>query len=126
MAWVFWVILALAVIAGIYKAVTARGGQAANARLRGYGVVVDGSEVKSGGRVLGPLAGSQAVVTDPTARQLSPGKTAGSGVGAGPGHARACGSHPEGQAFHAQGQPAMGLASIHRVNADDRFRRGPP
>ena len=45
-----------------------RGGKATNARLRGYGVVVDGSVVKSHGRVLGDLAGSRAAIGDMTSR----------------------------------------------------------
>jgi hypothetical protein len=68
MSVVLWVIVIVAVLAGIGKAITSRGGKAENARLRGYGIVVDGDRVKSGGRVLGPLAGSEAVVTDGTSR----------------------------------------------------------
>jgi len=56
-SYVFIVVFFLGVIAAIaYQ----RGGKAGNARLRGYGFVVDGSVVKSHGRVLGDLAGSRA------------------------------------------------------------------
>jgi hypothetical protein len=50
------------------KAWSSSGGPAANARLRGYGVVVDGDTVKHAGYVLGPLATAQAEVTQGTSR----------------------------------------------------------
>ncbi len=62
------IILTVIVIALIAGAVSARGGKAANPRLRGYGVVIDGQQVKSQGKILGPLAGSAAQVTDGTSR----------------------------------------------------------
>ncbi|MCW2904131.1 MAG: hypothetical protein JWO67_6396 [Streptosporangiaceae bacterium] len=68
MSVVIWIIVIVAVLAAIGKAVASRGGKAENARIRGYGIVVDGDRVKSGGQVLGPLAGSEAVVTDGTSR----------------------------------------------------------
>jgi hypothetical protein len=65
MGYVFVIIFVLGVIALIaYQ----RGGKAGNARLRGYGVVVDSSVVKSHGRVLGDLAGSRAEIGDMTSR----------------------------------------------------------
>jgi hypothetical protein len=45
-----------------------RGGKATNARLRGFGIVVDGSVVKTHGRVLGNLVGSRAEIGDMTSR----------------------------------------------------------
>jgi hypothetical protein len=63
------VIFIVVVVAGaIAIAIWRNGGKAGNARLRGYGVVVDGGQVKSHGRVLGAFAGSHAEVTDPTSR----------------------------------------------------------
>lgn len=41
---------------------------AKNARLRGFGLVVDGDQVKRRGKVLGDLVSSRAPVTDPTSR----------------------------------------------------------
>lgn len=66
----FYVILfiALLVVVVSAKVHAARGGAAASARLRGYGIVVDGDEVKSHGKVLGPLAGARAEITDGTSR----------------------------------------------------------
>ena len=65
MSYVFVIVLVLGVIAVIaYQ----RGGKAGEARLRGYGVAVDGSVVKSHGRVLGDLAGSRAGIGDMTSR----------------------------------------------------------
>lgn len=65
-----WLILfvVIAVVGGFIKWKISQGGKAENARLRGYGIVVDGDTVKSGGRVLGPLAGATALVTDGTSR----------------------------------------------------------
>jgi hypothetical protein len=66
---VFWVVFIVVLVAGVtFKILSARGGSAANARLRGYGVVIDGSAVKSHGRVLGALAGARAEVTGGTSR----------------------------------------------------------
>jgi hypothetical protein len=66
---VFWVVFITVLAVGVtFKILSARGGRAANARLRGYGVVIDGSAVKSHGRVLGPLADARAEVTDGTSR----------------------------------------------------------
>ena len=65
MGYLFIIIVVLGVIAMIaYQ----RGGKATNARLRGHGIVVDGSVVKSHGRVLGDLAGSRAAIGDMTSR----------------------------------------------------------
>jgi hypothetical protein len=65
-----WIGLFVVVVIGgaVIKVRGAGGGAASNARLRGYGIVVDGSEVKSGGYVVGPLAGATAQVTDGTSR----------------------------------------------------------
>ena len=65
-----WTILVIAVviIAAFIRFKISQGGKAENARLRGYGIVVDGSTVKTVGGVLGPLAGATAVVTDGTTR----------------------------------------------------------
>jgi len=66
---VFWIVFIVAlVLFTTVKVASSRGGRAADARLRGYGVVIDGSTVKSHGRTLGPLAGAQAQVTDGTSR----------------------------------------------------------
>lgn len=63
------IVVIIAIVAiGIARAVSQQGGKAVNARLRGYGVVVDGDQVKRGGTVLGPLAGSHAELTDGTSR----------------------------------------------------------
>jgi hypothetical protein len=63
----------LIIITVIIAAVIAyrRGGKAQQPRLRGYGIVVDGHEVKSHGKVLGDLAGSLAEVADPTSRHTA-------------------------------------------------------
>lgn len=65
---VFWCIfvIAVAVVAVYVKFVWPQGGKAANPRLRGYGVVIDGNVVKSHGKTLGPLAGARAEVTGGT------------------------------------------------------------
>lgn len=65
-----WTILVIAVviIAAFIKFKISQGGKAENARLRGYGIVVDGGTVKTVGGVLGPLAGATAIVTDGTSR----------------------------------------------------------
>jgi hypothetical protein len=66
---VYFIIFIVAVVVIVtFKVISGRGGNAANARLRGYGVVIDGSIVKSRGTVLGPLAGARAEVTDGTSR----------------------------------------------------------
>jgi hypothetical protein len=66
---VFWVVFITVVVLGVAVRVTlSRGGKAVNARLRGYGVVIDGNLVKSHGTTLGPLAGARAEVTDGTSR----------------------------------------------------------
>jgi hypothetical protein len=66
---VFWVVLITVVVLGTaLKIALSRGGKAANPRLRGYGVVIDGNVVKSHGTTLGPLAGARAEVTDGTSR----------------------------------------------------------
>lgn len=66
---VFWVIVITLVVLGTaVKIALSRGGKAANPRLRGYGVVIDGNLVKSHGTTLGPLAGARAEVTDGTSR----------------------------------------------------------
>jgi hypothetical protein len=44
------------------------GGKAENARLRGYGIVVDGDVVKSHGKQLGPLSGAHAEIAGFTQR----------------------------------------------------------
>lgn len=67
MGWV-WAGLAVGTIIGISMIVRSYGGKAANARLRGYGVVVDGDQVKKQGIILGPLAGAYAEVTGVTSR----------------------------------------------------------
>lgn len=63
-----WIVIAVVVLVIVAKAVASTGGKAGNARLRGYGVLVDGEEVKSGGKVLGPLAGAHAEVTGISSR----------------------------------------------------------
>ncbi len=60
--------IAVVVIGTVIKVKADSGGTASNARIRGYKVVVDGDQVKSGGRVIGPLAGARAEITDPTSR----------------------------------------------------------
>jgi hypothetical protein len=60
--------IALVVIVLAIKAKVAGGGSASNARLRGYGIVVDGNQIKSGGRIVGQLAGARAELTDGTSR----------------------------------------------------------
>lgn len=63
-----WIVIAVIVLVIVAKVAASTGGKAQNARLRGYGVVVDGDEVKSGGKVLGPLAGAHAEVTGISSR----------------------------------------------------------
>jgi len=66
---VFWVVFIAVVVLGIaVKVALSRGGEAANPRLRGYGVVIDGNLVKSHGTTLGPLAGARAEATGGTSR----------------------------------------------------------
>lgn len=60
--------IAVVVICTVIKLKADSGGAASNARIRGYKVVVDGDQVKSGGQVIGPLAGARAEITDPTSR----------------------------------------------------------
>lgn len=63
-----WIVVAVVALVIVTKLVGSYGGKAANARLRGYGVVVDGNEVKSHGRVLGPLSGAHAQVAGVSSR----------------------------------------------------------
>lgn len=62
------VFVLLFVIAVVWKIKKDQGGSATSARLRGFGIVVDGDLVKSGNRIVGPLAGARAEVTDGTSR----------------------------------------------------------
>jgi hypothetical protein len=50
-----YLFFAAVVIIAVVKVKADSGGAASNARIRGYKVVVDGDQVKSGGQVLGPL-----------------------------------------------------------------------
>jgi hypothetical protein len=67
MGW-FILFVVIVVLIAIGKVASASGGKAVNARLRGYGIVVDGDQVKHAGRILGPLAGAHAEITDGTSR----------------------------------------------------------
>lgn len=67
MVW-FIIFITVVVLGAAVKVTLSRGGKAVNARLRGYGVVIDGNLVKSHGTTLGPLAGARAEVTDGTSR----------------------------------------------------------
>jgi len=68
----FVIIIALIVLGSAVKVTMSRGGKAVDARLRGYGIVIDGNLVKSHSTVLGPLAGARAEVTDGTSRHTLP------------------------------------------------------
>lgn len=57
-------VIIVVVLAVVYN----NGGKAENARLRGYGIVVDGDQVKSHGKLLGPLSGAQAEISGLTQR----------------------------------------------------------
>lgn len=64
-----FMIATLIVINGVaIKTWMSSGGDASNARLRGYGVVVDGDTVKRAGYVLGKLATAHAELTQGTSR----------------------------------------------------------
>jgi hypothetical protein len=67
MGWTI-LIIAIVVIGGFIKWKISQGGKAENARLRGYGIVVDGDLIKRGGITLGPVLGAEAVLTDGTSR----------------------------------------------------------
>ena len=62
-------IFTIVFIAGVAAIIAYQlGGLGTHVRLRGYGIVVDGSAVKTHGRVLGDLAGSRAEIGDMTSR----------------------------------------------------------